>query len=68
MTVYTQVKEALANAKTVQANMETFSLQTQDEKAKHSYDDASKQIQGVIDGLEERVHELEKEEPQYKPH
>jgi hypothetical protein len=66
LTVYTQVIQALADAKSVQANMETFAIQTQDETAKQSYNKAAEQLQGLIDGLEERVLQLEEEEPQNK--
>ncbi|MGO4887616.1 DUF1657 domain-containing protein [Anaerobacillus sp. MEB173] len=66
MTVGTQVKQALANAKSVQANLETFALQTQDEAAKKKYEDAAEQIQAVIDGLESRVQQIEQEEPEFR--
>lgn len=66
MTVGTQVKQALANAKSVQANMETFALQTQDEAAKKLYADAAAQIQTVVQGLETRVEQIEQEEPEYR--
>ncbi|MFC0472962.1 DUF1657 domain-containing protein [Halalkalibacter kiskunsagensis] len=66
MTVGTQVRQALANAKSVQANFETFALQTQDEVAKAKYDKAVAQIQDVIEGLELRMEQIEQEEPSFK--
>lgn len=65
MTVGTKVLQALATAKSVQANFETFSLQTQDEEAKQMYASAALQIQTVIDGLENRMDKIRQEEPQY---
>ncbi|WP_199621520.1 DUF1657 domain-containing protein [Paenibacillus alkalitolerans] len=66
MTVGTQVKQALANAKSVQASLEVFALQTQDEKAKQVYANAAEQMKTLIEGLESRVKQIELEEPQYK--
>ncbi|WP_332697356.1 DUF1657 domain-containing protein [Halalkalibacter lacteus] len=66
MTVGTQVRQALANAKSVQANFETFALQTQDEVAKEKYAKAATQIQEIIDGLETRMDMIEQEEPSFK--
>lgn len=65
MTVGAQVLQALATAKSVQANFETFSLQTQDEEAKQMYANAAQQIQTVVDGLENRMDKIKQEEPQY---
>ncbi len=66
MTVGIQVKQALVNAKSVQANFETFASQTQDEVAKQMYSKAATQIQDVIEGLETRVEQIEQEEPGYR--
>jgi hypothetical protein len=66
VTVGTQVRQALANAKSVQANFETFALQTQDDVAKERYAKAAAQIQDVIEGLEIRMEQIEQEEPSFK--
>jgi hypothetical protein len=66
VTVGTQVRQALANAKSVQANFETFALQTQDDVAKERYTKAAAQIQDVIEGLEIRMEQIEQEEPSFK--
>lgn len=66
MTVGTQVRETLANAKSVQANFETFALQTKDEVAKEKYSAAAEQIQEIINGLETRMEQIELEEPSFK--
>ncbi|MFD1040362.1 DUF1657 domain-containing protein [Virgibacillus byunsanensis] len=65
MTVGTQVQQALADARSVQANFETFSLKTQDETAKQMYGNAAKQLQEIVEGLEKRMEEIEQEEPQF---
>ncbi|HZG14500.1 MAG TPA: DUF1657 domain-containing protein [Candidatus Bathyarchaeia archaeon] len=66
MTVSTQVKQTLASLKSAQANLETFALNTQNKKAKQVYTQAAQTAQGICDTLQQRVTELENEEPQYK--
>jgi len=66
VTVGTQVREALANAKSVQVNFETFALQTKDEVAKERYKEAAAKIQDRIKGLESRMEKIEEEEPSFK--
>jgi hypothetical protein len=65
MTVATQVQQALATARGVQASFETFSLQTKDELAKQMYADAAQQLKAVVEGLEKRMEEIKQEEPEY---
>ncbi len=66
VTVATQVKQTLASLKSAQANLETFALNTQNKAAKQAYTQAAQATQSIIDTLEQRVTELENEEPQYK--
>lgn len=66
MTVSTQVKQALAGLKSAQASFEQFAMQTQNQQAKQLYTDASNQTQTIVSTLEQRVQQLEQEEPQYK--
>jgi hypothetical protein len=66
MTVSSQVKQTLAGLKSAQASLEQFALQTQNEQAKQLYTDAANQTQTIITSLEQRVQQLETEEPQYK--
>jgi len=66
MTVSTQVKQTLASLKGAQANLETFALNTQNKKAKQLYTQAAQTTQGICETLQQRVTELENEEPQYK--
>lgn len=66
MTVASQVKQTLANLKSVQANLENFALQTQNQMAKQLYTNAAQQTKSIIDSLEPRINEIENQEPQYK--
>ncbi|GAB7388190.1 DUF1657 domain-containing protein [Bacillaceae bacterium] len=66
MTVSSQVKQALASLKSAQANFESFALETQNQAAKQLYTNAAQQTQAIINSLEPRVKQIEKEEPQYK--
>lgn len=66
MTVASQVKQTLAGLKSAQASFEQFALQTQNQQAKQLYTDAANQTKAIITSLEQRVQQLEQEEPQYK--
>ncbi|WAH35327.1 DUF1657 domain-containing protein [Alicyclobacillus dauci] len=66
MTVASQVKQTLAGLKSAQASFEQFALQTQNQQAKQLYTDAASQTQTIVDTLEQRVGQMEQEEPQYK--
>jgi hypothetical protein len=66
MTVASQVKQTLASLKSAQANLESFALETQNQKVKQLYSDAAQQMQNIINTIEPRINEMEQEEPQYK--
>lgn len=66
MTVASQVKQTLAGLKSVQAGLETFAMQTQNQQAKDLYTQAAQQAQAIVDSLEPRINEIEQQEPQYK--
>jgi hypothetical protein len=66
MTVGSDVKTTLAGLKSAQANLETFSLSTENQSAKQLYQTAAQQTQAIIDTLEPRLQEIEQQEPQYK--
>ena len=65
MTVITQVSQTLAGLKSAQASLETFSLGTDNQEAKQLYSNAAKQTQAIIDSIEPRIQQIQKEEPQY---
>ncbi|GGA87687.1 DUF1657 domain-containing protein [Ornithinibacillus halotolerans] len=66
MTVGTQVKQAVAGLKSVQASFEQFALQTQNKQAKQMYEQAAQDALNILQTIEPRVQQLEQEEPQYK--
>lgn len=66
MTVASQVKTCLASLKSAQASLEQFALETQNQEAKSTFENAAKTTQQVIDQIGARVQDIEQEEPQYK--
>ena len=66
MTVGTQVRQAIAGLKSVQASFEQFALETENKQAKQMYQNAAEQTQQVLQSVEPRIAEIEQEEPQYK--
>lgn len=66
MTVVDQVRQTLAGLKSAQASLETFALQTQNQKAKQMFQQAAEQTQMIVDQVNQRLQEIEQEEPQYK--
>lgn len=66
MTVASQVKTCVASLKSAQASLEQFAMETQNEEAKTLFTNAAQQTQQIVQQVEGRVTEIEKEEPQYK--
>ncbi|MHB1957220.1 MAG: DUF1657 domain-containing protein [Sulfobacillus sp.] len=66
MTVGSDVKKTVASLKQAQASLESFALSTQNQQAKQMFDQAAQTTQSVVSMVEQRVLELEREEPQYK--
>ncbi|WP_027416771.1 DUF1657 domain-containing protein [Aneurinibacillus terranovensis] len=66
MTVSSQVKQAVASLKSAQASLESFALNTQNQQAKQLFEQNAKNTQSIINSLENRVQQLEQQEPQYK--
>ncbi|CAI6086954.1 DUF1657 domain-containing protein [Cohnella ginsengisoli] len=66
MTVASQVKTTVASLKSAQASLEQFAIGTQNQQAKQLFTDAAAQTQQIVDQVEQRVQQLEQEEPQYK--
>lgn len=66
MTVASQVKTCLSSLKSAQASLEQFALETQNQEAKTLFTKAASQTQQIVQQVEGRVSELEKEEPQYR--
>lgn len=66
MTVASQVKTCMASLKSAQASLEQFALETQNQEAKNLFTNAAQQTQQIVDQVENRVSQIENEEPQYK--
>lgn len=66
MTVGSQVKQAIAGLKSVQASFEQFALETENKQAKQMYTNAAEQTTAILNSVEPRVTQIEQEEPQYK--
>lgn len=66
MTIGTKVKQTLASLKSCQADFESFAMETQNKNAKQFFSEAAQQAGQLVTGMEQRVNELEKEEPQYR--
>lgn len=66
MTVATKMKQTVAGLKSAQASLETFALQTDNQQAKQLFQQAAQQTQMVVDQVNQRLNEIELEEPQYR--
>ena len=66
MTTSSDVKTCLASLKSAQASLEQFALSTQNKNAKQVFTQAAQSTQQIVDQIDQRVQQLEKEEPQYK--
>lgn len=66
MTTYQQLLQTIGQLRSIEASLELFSLETQDQQAsqvfKNAYDEATK----IVQALEVRQMQMEKEESQYK--
>lgn len=65
MTVINNIKQTISGLKSAQANLETFSLSTDNQEAKQLYQTCAQQTQSIIDSLTPRLNEVKQEEPQY---
>lgn len=66
MTVGQKVKQTLASLKSVQADFESFALETQNQQAKQLWQQAAEDTKRLVNAVEARVREMERQEPQYK--
>ncbi|NPV69018.1 MAG: DUF1657 domain-containing protein [Firmicutes bacterium] len=65
MTVGNKYQTMLANLKSVQADLESFSLESQNQNAKQLFRSCATETGGIIRRLEQRWNEVSKEEPSY---
>ncbi|NLJ56998.1 MAG: DUF1657 domain-containing protein [Firmicutes bacterium] len=66
MTVGTKMKTCLANLKSVQADLESFALETNNQMVKQTFTQFADQTKSIAEGLQARVLEIEEQEPQFK--
>lgn len=66
MTVGTQMQQAIAGIQSAAATMKTFSLETDDKKAKQDFQQIAENLDNALKTLSERQKYIEEQEPQYK--
>jgi len=66
MTVATQLTSAIASVQSAASSMKTFSLETDDKKAKQTFEKLATTLDNAVETLQERQQYIENQEPQYK--
>lgn len=66
LTVASQVKQTLASLKGIEATLNQFAIEAKDEEAKFEFHETCLITRKVIADLEQRISEIERQEPQYK--
>lgn len=66
MTVGTQMQQAIATVQNAAATMKTFSLETQDQSAKKTFEQLAQNFDSALNELKGREQHIENQEPQYK--
>ncbi|AIF51657.1 DUF1657 domain-containing protein [Pelosinus sp. UFO1] len=66
MTVGTQITKAIATVQSAASSMKTFSMETQDQQAKQTFEQLATTLDNAIETLKERQKYIENQEPQYK--
>lgn len=66
MTVGTKVHQTLASLRSAAGNLQSFSLETDNQQAKQMYHQCSQQLSQIVSQLESRVNTMEQQEPTYK--
>lgn len=66
MTVGTQLTSAIASVQSAASTMKTFSLETQDQQAKQTFEELANTLDNAVQTLQSRQKYVEKQEPQYK--
>ena len=65
MTTYNKLEKALSAAKGLQADFETFSLDTDDQQTKQMFSQLAKNLGSSVQALQSRLNFVGGEEPQY---
>lgn len=66
MTVGTQMTQAIATVQNAAATMKTFSLETQDQQAKQTFEQLATTLDNAVETLKQRQKYVEQQEPQFK--
>lgn len=66
MTVGTQMQQAIATIQNAAATMKTFSLETQDQQAKKTFEQLAQTFDSALNELKGREQYIQGQEPQYK--
>lgn len=65
MTTYNKLEKALSAAKGLQADFETFSLDTDDQQNKQMFSQLAKNLGSAVQAIQSRLNCVGGEEPQY---
>ena len=66
MTVGDDLHKTLTSLEGAKSNLESFALDTNDNKAEQLYNSCAQDLEQLTQQLEQRVNFVEQEEPQYK--
>ena len=66
MTVAAEVKKCLASLKSIESNLSTLAMLSQDNEARRTLYEAMMTVSETAAGVQKRAGELEREEVQYK--
>lgn len=65
MTTINKLEQALNSAKSLQSDLKTFSMDTEDQQAKQMFNQLSTNLDNAVQMLQSRVDYVNSEEPQY---
>lgn len=65
MTTINKLQQALNSAKSLQADLKTFSMDTENQQAKQMFNQLATNLENTVQMLQSRVDFVNSEEPQY---
>jgi hypothetical protein len=66
MTIQTQIQQAIYSAKSVEASLTQFGLETQNQQAKQLFQQLAQQQKNITTQIEGRYQQVLQEEPQFQ--
>ncbi len=66
MTVQTQMQQAISSAKSVEASLTQFALETENQEAKQLFEQLAQQQKNICSQIEGRYQQVIQEEPQFQ--